>query len=795
VEAPFWHPGGVFGSALSPDGKRLATAAGRSVILWDTATGGSIRRFDTPGPSTRMSLAYSPDGRRLAAGGGYSGDLFVWDVGTGKEVHRVAGRRDWETVFLGVVGFTPDGRQLVLDRLGTTEFVDTRAWEEVRTSVGSGRLYSPVGPTLVGQARGGVTLTGLGRGGSTVRLPMDPYPGGLALSPDGRTLAAFTLSHRLELWSVPDGRQLRAADLAGNLATGVVAFSPAGDRVFLDTPEGLSWWDVATLAVAHPLPRPASNVTALHPLPDGDTLLVCLANGFTQRFSLKSGKAPDKPAGYTNGYVPVAAAPDGRRLAVGRPSGEVELWDTTTGKRVGTAGRSDLAGVEGRLYTPKLRFSPDGKALAIDRGRGVEVCDSAGRPLAEISLNEILKARTEGDRDEFRNGSGPSPTAHLIAFGPADRLLMVRRRWQRGPELLVWDRPTRTAGLVRPFAHDLLAAFHPDGTAVVVTSKELGLTFLDPKTGAELRRANWPHDERDGVVDPITALAFSPDGRRLVAATDDGRFHLCDPATGRPLATFPPADLPARPHAPRTVRTFAGARAISFSPDGAWLLADAKDGSIHIWEVATRKEAHRLVGHEPYVTLAAFGPDARSVLSTGRDAAVYQWDARPAGPSAESPWDALAADDPAIAYRATWALTDDPAGAVRTLRANLPPAAGPTPEELARLIDRLNADQFAAREAATRALADLGPLAVPALKAAHSGKLSAEAGERVTKLLGRKADELIPAGLRAVRAVQVLERIGTPEAKALLGEWAAGADGAVLTEEARWAVRRLKGQR
>jgi len=88
VEAPFWHPGGVFGSALSPDGTRLATAAGGSVILWDTATSGAVRRFDTPALRTRMSLAFSPDGRWLVAGGGYSGDLFVWDVRTGTEVHR-----------------------------------------------------------------------------------------------------------------------------------------------------------------------------------------------------------------------------------------------------------------------------------------------------------------------------------------------------------------------------------------------------------------------------------------------------------------------------------------------------------------------------------------------------------------------------------------------------------------------------------------------------------------------------------------------------------------------------------
>ena len=194
MDAPFWHPGGVSSSALSTDGKRLATTSWRSVILWDTATGSAIRRFDPPGPATQMSLAFSPDGRWLAVGGGYSGDLVVWDVTTGKEVHRAAARRDRETEFRSVVGFAQDGKQLVLARRGTTEFVDTRTWKEVRTCDGTGRLYSPVGPTLV--PRRGACPHRPGERGSTIHSRWD-LPSALALSPDGRTLAVSPSPHRL----------------------------------------------------------------------------------------------------------------------------------------------------------------------------------------------------------------------------------------------------------------------------------------------------------------------------------------------------------------------------------------------------------------------------------------------------------------------------------------------------------------------------------------------------------------------------------------------------------------------
>ena len=46
-EMQFHHPGGIFGSALSADGKWLATASQRSVVVWEVATGKPVYRFET----------------------------------------------------------------------------------------------------------------------------------------------------------------------------------------------------------------------------------------------------------------------------------------------------------------------------------------------------------------------------------------------------------------------------------------------------------------------------------------------------------------------------------------------------------------------------------------------------------------------------------------------------------------------------------------------------------------------------------------------------------------------------
>src|SRR5688572_29223310 len=61
------HPGGIRNSALSPDGKLLATASGRSVMIWDLQTGQGVRRFATPaGPSySSPRITFSADGALL----------------------------------------------------------------------------------------------------------------------------------------------------------------------------------------------------------------------------------------------------------------------------------------------------------------------------------------------------------------------------------------------------------------------------------------------------------------------------------------------------------------------------------------------------------------------------------------------------------------------------------------------------------------------------------------------------------------------------------------------------------
>ena len=107
---------------------------------------------------------------------------------------------------------------------------------------------------------------------------------------------------------------------------------------------------------------------------------------------------------------------------------------------------------------------------------------------------------------------------------------------------------------------------------------------------------------------------------------------------------------------------------------------------------------------------------------------------------------------------------------------------------------RLVGKSFAAREKSTRELVALGLAVEPALREVLTGKPTLEVRKRIEEVLAEITK--LPGGLtsddlRQLRAVDVLERIGTPGARGVLRSLAGGRADASLTEEARSSLRRM----
>lgn len=145
-----------------------------------------------------------------------------------------------------------------------------------------------------------------------------------------------------------------------------------------------------------------------------------------------------------------------------------------------------------------------------------------------------------------------------------------------------------------------------------------------------------------------------------------------------------------------------------------------------------------------------------------------------------------------MGYRAIASLLAHPNTAVAALGERLRRVEPVKPGEVDRLIADLNDDNFSVRERAVERLAALSEMARPGLLRAKAQRPSPEVRRRVEDLLAR-FDQ--PAGgpehLRCLRAVEVLETIGTEEARRVLANLASGAKEAVETKDAQSALQRL----
>jgi WD40 repeat protein len=776
----FRTPGSLVALALSPDGKVLAsgessapsfrgfgfgTAGGGVIRLWDPSSARELRHFAAPRSPVR-ALAFAPDGKTLASGTDDS-TLRLWDTATGKELWQASSPRPT------ALTFAPDGKALATANAGESiQFRDVGTGKELRTLEGlpggtASIAYSRDGKTI---AAGSATDQGVGLWDVSSGRLMFQMQGhstavrAVAFAPDGKLLASGGADGTVRLWDPATGKELRKAETSPGGVSGL-CFSPDGQALFSTGASGTVCWD----------PTPGKNLRTVWKAegaglgvvaaPDGRTLAWC-SHQALRLADPATGKERLSGAGHRTALGSVAVSPDGGTAVTA--GGGLWQWDLKTGE-----GRP---GPE-RVPVSCAAFAPDGKSLVLGgRDQTLRLWDpAAGR--------------------ELRRFSGDPGEVEFVSFLPDGKtvLSMSRSRVDRTPTAVImhterlvrfWD--VASGEQVRAVGGEPLtcAALAPDGKVLATAMDRIDL--WDVASGKALGRL--PADRAT-----VRALAFSDDGGTLASS-------LYDQDRRREECVL--WDVATRKESVRLEAEQGALLAVAFAPQGNLLATGGGDRTVRLWDVASGKELRQLPGHGGPVTALAFTPDGRRLISGSQDTTALVWDLRnllsPQQLSGRLParelealWDDLGTGSPAAATRAVTRLVRVPEQSVPFLKERWRPAPRVEAERLARLIADLDDDDFKVREKAQSELARLGRQAEPALRAALDGEPSAPARVRVEALLKKLPPDEAAERTRMERVLEVLERIGTGEARQVVESIAREADDAATADAARTVLQRL----
>ena len=181
------------------------------------------------------------------------------------------------------------------------------------------------------------------------------------------------------------------------------------------------------------------------------------------------------------------------------------------------------------------------------------------------------------------------------SFAAREVLYHARLRNMEGP---IWASP-RGMGWLRT------VAFSRDGRKLAAGSEDRVIRIWDTETGMEIA-------DLEGHTGWVNTVVFSPDGKRLASASDDGTLRLWDSGTGREVRFF----------------TGHGAEVwcVAFTRDGSRLVSGSRDKTVRLWNVESGEELARLEGHTEEVRSVAISPDGKLLASGSFDRSVILWD-------------------------------------------------------------------------------------------------------------------------------------------------------------------------
>ena len=487
--------------AFSEDSHLLAVGdTSNSLCIWDIRKKTPVCHIAT----FILSARFSPDNRLLATSE-MNGCVHLWDVASGKEQLRLSGH--WGIVH--AFAFSPDSKFLavgardgIIRLFNTTSGQINHLWKG-HTAAVTGIEFATKGEFLVtSSADQTVRIWNPKRSVATQVLKGSTSAvETLAISPDKQWLATGNRGGEVAVWKINNNEETPLPASLLRPLHAIRLLLPEGRYcTALDKKNYLAIWDTLSrkMSLYCPIAPPEEAICVTAFSQDGTRVVTTQQNG---RVTIRDTVTGRIQTTFISSITTIAIAtfsPKGDYIAIAGNTGQIEIWQTQTGKQINQWVVPDKKGITALLFFPTR---PTLIAGNTDGSRIYVLTMNTG------GLQQIPAGHTDVISDMTFN-----PDGTILATVSFDATIKLWR--------IAGDSPVQPRTLDGHIGQIYTVSFSPDGKTLATSGYDGIIRLWDVTSAQEMLTLSQP-----GVRDPVVSLQFTPENQTLLSVTTKGNVY------------------------------------------------------------------------------------------------------------------------------------------------------------------------------------------------------------------------------------------------------------------------------